>query len=269
MVTVIAGCRDASGRAGAPAPACGDTQPGRYVRAQFEPAEVVAVGIGGGRMADVHQPADDHARCRPAIVWVHGGGFTTGARNGPAEEAWGDALARLGYVWMSIDYDLGDGPQFGLADATSGARADVVDRAIEQADAAVAWLRSRAADLGVDPDRMALGGTSAGAMTALGAGLVEGDAASSVCTIIAVAGDARPAWLGPGATSVLLVHGDADDVVPFAAAEQAAAALEAAGRRTRLVPISGAGHEIVGPPPEAVMGAVSAWLAENLAPGCG
>ena len=72
---------------------------------------------------------------------------------------------------LSIDYRLGEGEQFGVADAGDPGRLVAVAAAVADAQRAVRWLRESAASLHVDPLRIALGGTSAGAMTALGAAL--------------------------------------------------------------------------------------------------
>ena len=55
------------------------------------------------------------------VISVHGGGFTQATRNGPAEQAWGAALAGRGFVLVAIDYRLGSGEPFGLDQATDPA----------------------------------------------------------------------------------------------------------------------------------------------------
>ena len=56
---------------------------------------------------DVIQPTGDTLAARPAIVWIHGGGFKGGSRTSmdPVAAEW----ARRGYVTLSIDYRLDPG----------------------------------------------------------------------------------------------------------------------------------------------------------------
>lgn len=100
----------------------------------------------------------------PAIVWVHGGGWMRGDKAEASAKEICTTLANAGYVAASINYRIGAGswPQ-NLRDAKN----------------AVRFLRSKASDYGIDPDRIAIGGASAGAhlamMVAFTAGRVEFD----------------------------------------------------------------------------------------------
>jgi acetyl esterase/lipase len=82
----------------------------------------------------------------PVIIAVHGGGWQVGSRAG--YKHWGPFLARNGYALFSIDYRIGK------AGAYPGSVYDV--------KAAIQFVRAKAADLGVDPERIGLMGDSAG-----------------------------------------------------------------------------------------------------------
>lgn len=88
----------------------------------------------------------------PAVVWIHGGGWTGGSKSAGREKNICRALADAGYVCASIDYRLGAGawPQ-NLLDGKN----------------AVRYLRAHARELGIDPDRIAVAGGSAGGHLAL------------------------------------------------------------------------------------------------------
>jgi acetyl esterase/lipase len=111
---------------------------------------------------DVWRPSTEGATTgpqrRPAVVAVHGGGGVFGSRS---EEAfWSEWLAEEGYVVFSVDYRLGPGRSL---DATGDVKC------------AVGWVKENAGRYGVDPDRVALMGRSAGGHRALLAAYTEGD----------------------------------------------------------------------------------------------
>lgn len=110
--------------------------------------------IGGQELrASVWSPPRAGAE-RPAVVWVHGGGFGSGNRF--EQRALYRYLADRGYPVISIDYRLTPPPRW--RDATS----DVV--------CALSWITEHAAELGVDPSRLVLSGGSAGGGLALNTG---------------------------------------------------------------------------------------------------
>lgn len=83
----------------------------------------------------------------PALVAIHGGGWQVGSRT--FYRYWGPFLARHGYALFAIDYRLG--------------KAGAYPAAVHDAKAAVQYVRAKAADFAIDPDRIGLIGDSAGA----------------------------------------------------------------------------------------------------------
>lgn len=108
---------------------------------------------------DVYLPEDSGVRPRPLFVMIHGGAFYNGDKAEPEFEGWCRYFASLGYVAASINYRMG----FRLL-------SDEVERAgyraLQDASAAVRFLVSQER-YGVDPQRVFVAGTSAGAITAL------------------------------------------------------------------------------------------------------
>lgn len=106
----------------------------------------------------------------PVIVAVHGGGWENGSRT--AYRHWGPFLARHGYAVFSIDYRLGKDGTY--------------PRSVYDVKAAVQFVRARAGELGLDPERIGLMGDSAGAHLAALVGIApeqyaaqyQGDATS-------------------------------------------------------------------------------------------
>ena len=96
----------------------------------------------------------------PALVWVHGGGMVLGSHL--QDEASNIAFARtLGISVLSVGYRLSP--------------AHRAPAALEDVLAAFRWLAEHADERGVDPERIALGGASAGGGLAAGATLMAHD----------------------------------------------------------------------------------------------
>jgi poly(3-hydroxybutyrate) depolymerase len=115
---------------------------------------------------DMYEPTGDTVRSRPAIVWVHGGSFCCGTKASPEIVDEATVFAKKGYLTVSIDYRL-ESP------GCAGSRSNCIE-AIREATAdgqtAVRFLRTNAARYRIDPNRIAIGGSSAGAITALNVG---------------------------------------------------------------------------------------------------
>ena len=55
---------------------------------------------------DLYQPTGDTVTKRPAVVWVHGGGFSGGDKGAGPSPDLANKFAKLGYVTVSINYRL-------------------------------------------------------------------------------------------------------------------------------------------------------------------
>ena len=55
---------------------------------------------------DVYQTANPTGVARPVLIWVHGGGFSGGKRDNNMEVRLMEAVAKQGYVGVSITYRL-------------------------------------------------------------------------------------------------------------------------------------------------------------------
>ena len=108
---------------------------------------------------DIYLPAGDETGKRPLLLMMHGGSFFIGHKDEPGQAGWCRYFASLGYVAVSIDYRLG-------FHVKKQEVREAEYRALEDADAALDFLLRRE-DLRIDPDRIFVAGTSAGAMTAL------------------------------------------------------------------------------------------------------
>jgi acetyl esterase/lipase len=112
----------------------------------------VVFGSGGGRelRCDIYTPPGRPANAA-AVLMLHGGGWRGGDRS--MVRGYGERLAAEGFVCVGSEYRL-------IPEAPWPAQ-------IEDVKTALRWLRARSTDLGVDPERIALLGRSAGAHLAL------------------------------------------------------------------------------------------------------
>lgn len=102
---------------------------------------------------DLYLPvAPTKGKLSPAVVWIHGGGWTGGVKTENRAKEICTTLAAAGYVAVSVDYKLGDGAwPTNLHDCKN----------------AVRFLRAHAVKYQLDPDRIAVAGGSAGGHLAL------------------------------------------------------------------------------------------------------
>jgi acetyl esterase/lipase len=198
--------------------------------------------------ADVYTPTGDTVTRRPAVIWVHGGAFTTGTRTSSEIVDEATTFARKGYVSVAISYRLSPTGCW-TAGPTAECLAAIAD-AQTDAQTAVRWLRANAATYGVDTTRIAIGGSSAGAITALNVGYTGDTPASGplpgyssrVQASVALSGASFSAGMSAGDPPSLLLHGTNDYLVPYQWAEETVNEARADGLVSWLVTFPGAGH---------------------------
>jgi para-nitrobenzyl esterase len=96
----------------------------------------------------------------PVLVWIYGGGNTAGATGGIAD---GSHFARNGIVCVTPAYRVG---ALGFLDLTAelgAAYAGSGNNGLRDQICALHWVRENIASFGGDPDRVTVGGESAGA----------------------------------------------------------------------------------------------------------
>ena len=99
---------------------------------------------------DLAMPKERGDAPRPAIVYIHGGGWTKGDKRGKGIGAVLHYAAK-GYVCISVNYRL-----------------DVDKKAcVEDVKCATRWLRAHAEEYNLDPDRIGAAGNSSGGHLAL------------------------------------------------------------------------------------------------------
>ena len=210
-----------------------------------------------------HKPTDK----RPAIVFFFGGGWTGGSPQQFEQHC--KHLAARSMVAAAADYRVASRHQVKAVDCVADAKS------------AVRYLRQHAAELGVDPDRIAAGGGSAGGHLAACTGVLKGFDESSedakissvpsalvlfnpAVVLAPVEGLSRPDQgkaasladrmgveplkLSPyhhvakGAPPTIIFHGEDDSTVPYRTVELFAKAMTDAGNKCQLVGYAGQAH---------------------------
>jgi acetyl esterase/lipase len=173
-------------------------------------------------------PLSDTDYNRASIIFVHGGGFSGGQRDDETTKNFCNQLAGYGYVVASVSYRLtrkGQPGGFGCNCAATD-KINTFNMAVEDVQDASFFLIQNREQFGIDPQKMILAGSSAGAETVLNTaylppmcyGLDSGPV--SYAGVIAFAG-AIPdtvAIYDESAIPSLLFHGTDDNLVPYATA---------------------------------------------------
>ena len=208
----------------------------------------------GGLRLELHTPAVPGRS--PLVVYLPGGGFVVAPLTmGRRERAF---IAATGYAVASVEY------------RTTRQRATYAD-ALADVQAAIGFLIGQADEYGIDPDRLAVWGESAGGYLASLVGLtdsrvravVDQFGASDLARIgegfdqrmqAALADPRHPVrryraaeanpidLIRPGAPAFLLLHGDDDRIIPPAQTLRLHQALRAADIDSTHYLLAGAGH---------------------------
>ena len=222
--------------------------------------------------ADLYLPTSNPSGARrPAVVIIHGGGWTGGDKGAAREINIGTNLALNGYVGLSINYVL--------ASTNKDTAKATWPQNLHDCMTAVRWLRKHAERLQVNPERIGVIGGSAGghlaAMLAVTGGKdgldPKGPYGEFSCRVQCAVDLYGPADLSGrlhltmlGRSSeeapelyraaspvtyvdkldppILIVHGTADKTVDVGQSRLFAAKLKEAGARHELVIVEGAPH---------------------------
>ena len=196
-------------------------------------------GSNSSLKLDFYEPTGDNEVNRPLILWVHGGSFLGGSKTDPDMTALSQRFALKGYACASVDYRLGFFP----IDSANAVKAVV--RAVQDLKAAIRFFykdKQTTDTYRIDTNRIYIGGSSAGAITALHVaylnneceisgylnqntinqlGGLEGSSgnpgySTDVKGVINMCGAlAKYVWLEAGDVPMVSIHGTADGTVKY------------------------------------------------------
>lgn len=177
---------------------------------------------------DIYQPKNDTMQHRPVIIFMHGGGFAGGTRTNPAEVNFAETAAKKGYVAVQISYRLTrKGQSFGCDYEASG-KMETFKMAAEDFMDAVNFMVKNKEEYNLNPAKIIVGGSSAGAEAVLNAvyneKLMFEDFSKykdfNIAGVFSLAGaivDARYIT-EENAVPGVFFHGTEDNLVPYATA---------------------------------------------------
>lgn len=211
---------------------------------------------------DFYEPAHDNITNRPLIIYLHGGGFTSGIRTYPSVKLLCRRMAQKGYAVANIDYRLD--PNFSLYNSLGNRRA--MTDAMHDAKQAIRYFKANAATYKIDTSLVFIGGESAGAITSMMASYVDkqnemdvypmanpdnpigstsnADVSNSVKGTLCLCGmilDTMAMEL-PTDPTILWVHGTNDDFIPVSLAFNVLLRASHIGLPVAAKPYQGATH---------------------------
>jgi acetyl esterase/lipase len=195
-------------------------------------------------LLDLYLPERARGKPMPVIIWVHGGAWAGGSKNGGCPAL---GMVTNGYAVAAVDYrltrDKVSWPVF-----------------LEDCQTAVRWLRDHAQEYNLDPQRFGAWGSSAGGQLTAMLGL-KGDV-RAVCDWFGATQyaakmrgpySANPVdHVSSNAPPFLIQHGDADVTIPVSDSRELHEALRKAGVESTLEIVPGVGHDFKGADDETV-----------------
>jgi acetyl esterase/lipase len=255
----------------------------RYVEQTFAGVDITRDLVYGSAPAadgmpedlklDLYLPRGDDVTDRPAILFFHGGGFANGDKTQGVSPLMAEHFASLGYVTVSGNYRLLAGAGCTGNSDDTGRCGTAALEGIHDGQAAVRWLRDNAELYGVDPDRIGIGGESAGGVIAYGAGTwsdAPGESgtpgvSSEVQAFMSLSGGLPNALFADAGDAPGIFFASTDDpIVPYQWSVDGQAKLEAAGTVAELVTYVGNVHVPFREERDDIIAKTVAFFAEHL-----
>lgn len=173
---------------------------------------------------DIFYPKQKSDELRPLLIYVHGGGFSGGNRGGGI--GYCDYFAKKGWVTATISYHLTmKGQSFSCGQAVEN-KINTLLTAAQNVNQATAFLLEKSKQFNIDPSKVVIAGSSAGAEAVLQAAYWKKSQKDILSDEFKYAGVVSMAgavldqnWItADTAIPTALFHGTCDPLVPFATA---------------------------------------------------
>jgi acetyl esterase/lipase len=202
---------------------------------------------------DVYRPtsAASLPKTLPAMILLFGGGWIKGSKDTKYIRDLCEYFATRGYVAISVQYRTitdtpppqpGPGPS-----PETNEHYRLINAAIQDTANAVRWVRANAGRYAIDPDRIAIGGVSAGAVNALYTGFCEEDIVgpnAKVAAVISLMGVLEAKYIDKDDPPVFVAHGTSDHVVPYVMVESMVKRLNEVKAKFSFYPVEGVAHRL-------------------------
>lgn len=204
-------------------------------------------------LLDVYQPlaTDKLPKKLPAMVIAFGGGWKKGSKDVKYIRDLCEYFAKRGYVTVSIQYRIAkDNPPALPGPAPSPETNDrfrLMNAAFQDTCNAVRWVRTNADKYDIDPNRIGIGGVSAGAFNALSTAFCDKEITgpnAEVAAVISLMGAIGANHIDENDPPVFIAHGTGDNLVPFAMVKGMVRQLEEVGGKYSFYPVDGVAHRL-------------------------
>lgn len=193
--------------------------------AQTKSTFIYAEKEGEKLVLDVYQPENITDSIKlPAIIWMHGGGFSGGSKDNKEEIEFYQEAVKQGYIVVAISYRLTRKESGFGCNVSSKLKMETFKLAAEDFLDASSFIFQRTEELHIDREKIIAGGSSAGAESILNSIFMRDEWFSGkyqniqFAALISFAGalvsleNIHESHLIPA----VFFHGEKDDTVPFA-----------------------------------------------------
>lgn len=102
---------------------------------------------------DIIGPKEDKKQLKPAVIYIHGGGWGSGSKNDYGGHMWNVEMCKYGFVSVSVDYTL--------------KKEAIFPQQLIDLKEAIRFLKHHGKEYGIDVNKLAIWGHSAGGHLAL------------------------------------------------------------------------------------------------------
>jgi len=204
-------------------------------------------------LLDVYQPVatDKLPQKLPAMILAFGGGWKKGSKDTKYIRDLCGYYAARGYVAISIQYRIAkDNPPALPGPAPSPETSDLfrlMNAAFQDTCDAVRWVRKNADPYAIDPNRIAIGGVSAGAFNSLSAAFCDATITgpdAKVAAVISLMGAIGANHIDENDPPVFIAHGTSDNVAPYAMVQGMVQQLDKVKATFSFYPVEGVAHRL-------------------------